>query len=78
MDYIKGRCFTNLDDYDCSDTSSFVAVPKIGDGVEVKFKGMRRVLYVVEITHCMSQPIVNIDVKGKPYIRVELHKRNQV
>jgi len=66
---IKGRCFTNLDDYDCSEVIVFARVPNIGERVYCKRKGNSTSLKVVQITH---------DIRGErgseyPYILVELH-----
>lgn len=62
---VKGRCFTNLDDYTCG-IKEFYRVPNIGERVSVQYKGNPSTLKVCQITH---------DVKNnEPYIIVELHK----
>jgi len=67
---IQGQCITNLDDYDCSDTTLFVRIPKIGERVECKYKGNLTSLKVVQITHAIRGS------KGYqfPFIFVELNK----
>lgn len=62
---ILGHCRTNLDDYDCSQVTKFVAVPNIGDRVTVRHKGSYTTLKVVSITHRMDGEL--------PYIEIELH-----
>jgi len=69
MAKINGKCRTNLDNYTCPVTS-FVALPRIGDRVEVMYKGSRSTLKIIEITH--------IDEDGKPSIIVELTKSNHL
>lgn len=66
---IKGQCFTNLDDYDCSDVKIFARVPNIGERVYCKFKGNSTSLKVVQITHSIRGERGN----EYPYILVELH-----
>lgn len=63
---IRGRCFTNLDDYDCSLVNVFAGIPRIGDYVTVTYKGNTLRLKVVSVQH---------DVKDcQPYLKIELHK----
>jgi len=64
---IKGYCKTNLDDYDCSSVTQFVAVPRIGEYVVVTYKGKPSKLRVVNITHLYS------NMFDGPMIEVELH-----
>lgn len=66
MEYIKGRCHTNLDDYDCSLVKSFYRVPNIGERVEVRYKGNRTSLKIVQITH-------EAMFDGTPFLSIELH-----
>lgn len=62
---IKGKCKTNLDNYDTSIIKQFYRVPNIGERVSVLYKGNITSLKVVQITH---------DIKdGDPFIIVELH-----
>lgn len=61
---IKGRCFTNLDDYLCH-VKQFARVPNIGERVAVIRKGDRASLKVVQITHDL--------INDEPFIIVELH-----
>lgn len=70
MNYIKGRCFTNLDDFDCSLVAVFAAIPQKGDRVAVKYKGNESYLKVVGITH----DVTNLAYNPEPYIKVELNK----
>jgi len=68
---IKGKCLTNLDDYDFVEwPTEFVAVPKIGDRVENdSFENDRRgILKVVRITHCYNWK------SKKAFIKIELNK----
>lgn len=67
---IKGHCFTNLDDYNCSEVKFFARVPNIGERVACKYKGNSTSLKVVQITHDIRGPIGD----EYPYIIVELHK----
>ncbi len=66
MEIIKGRCHTGLDDYDCTLVRQFYRVPNIGERVEVRYKGNRTSLRVVQITHESAHD-------GSPWISVELH-----
>lgn len=61
---IKGRCFTDLDDYVIS-IDVFVEIPKIGHRVVCKKKGKETTLRVISITHNQ--------VGNEPFIVVELH-----
>ena len=63
---IKGRCFTNLDDYTC-DVSKFYKVPEKGELVVCKIKGINTTLEVVQVTHTLKD--------NEPFIIVELHQR---
>lgn len=63
---IKGHCFTNLDDYDCSLVKVFAAVPRIGDYVTVTYKGNVSRLKVVSVQHH--------EIDKFPYLKIELHK----
>ena len=68
MEYISGKCFTNLDYWDVSSVDKFARVPNIGERVMARNNGMPASLKVVQITHC-------IDTRSnKPYIVVELHQ----
>ena len=67
MEYISGYCTTNLDDYDCGGFTEFVAVPRKGERVEVKYKNNLTVLWVVGVIHKHHKD------RG-PYIVVELNK----
>lgn len=63
---IKGHCFTNLDNYDCSLVNVFASVPRVGDYVVVLYIGLPTRLKVVSVLH---------DVKdNQPYLKIELHK----
>jgi len=67
--FIKGKCFTNLDDYDCSEVKLFARVPNLGERVYCEYRGSSTSLRVVQITH---------EVRGErgneyPFIVVELH-----
>jgi hypothetical protein len=46
---IKGYCHTNLDNYDCSGVTQFVAVPRLGEKVQVRYLGRDVTLKVVEV-----------------------------
>ncbi len=73
MNYIKGLCKTNLDDYDCHIVTLFVAVPRIGDKVTVSKAGRKVSLNVVSITHTVNEnPCMGYE-EGEPYIIVELN-----
>lgn len=77
MNYIKGHCKTNLDDYDCSKVKIFASVPNIGDRVEVLRKGNDSTLKVCGITHSVikidkSRNLITTE-EFEPYIIVELH-----
>ena len=63
---IKGKCRTNLDDYEMIITK-FYSVPNIGDRVACLYKGSSSSLKVVGITHDSKNG-------GWPYIIVELNK----
>lgn len=67
MDYIKGKCHTNLDDYEMI-VNRFVAVPRVNDYVAVNYKGDRRALRVVRVTHTMPLDQATLT----PQILVEL------
>lgn len=69
---IKVRCFTNLDDYDCSKVTHMVSTPLRGDRVEVMYRGSYATLKVVGVTHGMYND--GIYPKDQPYLQVELHK----
>lgn len=63
--FINGRCFTNLDDYDCP-VKVFARVPNIGERVYCTYRGNASSLRVVQITH---------DVRNnEPFLVCELHK----
>jgi hypothetical protein len=64
---VKGRCFTNLDDYDCP-VKEFYRVPNIGEHVMTRYKGNKTSLKVIQITHDISV------IDNEPFIIVELHK----
>ncbi len=68
MDWIQAECRTYLDDYQ-TPINKFAALPKVGDMVQVYYKGTDRKLEIVTITHRCR----NID-NQIPYIEVELHK----
>ena len=71
MNYIEGRCKTNLDDYDCSLVKVFAAIPNKGDFVDVLYKGGISALAVISVKHkCKNGSTSN----PMPYIEVELHK----
>ena len=63
---IPVTCKTNLDDYDCYVTN-IICTPKIRDKVAVLHKGVKRSLYIVQITH-------DEIVIGSPHIILELNK----
>lgn len=67
---IKGRCHTNLDDYDCSLVKVFAEIPKHGDRVYVKrlnsTSNIELTLKVCGITHGVKD--------NEPYIEVELNR----
>lgn len=65
METIKATCYTNLDNYDCTITNVFSAIPRIGDRVRVLYKGNVCALKVCGITHQQSG--------NEPYITIELH-----
>lgn len=65
-DTIKGRCITNLDDYDCSEIKEFARVPNIGERVYCQYKGNSTSLKVVQITHDFRNQ--------EPFIVIELHR----
>lgn len=67
MEYIRAKCKTNLDDYDCSIVTQFVALPRKGERVEVSRKGSTATLVICQITH-------TYDIMG-PMIIVELTDR---
>ena len=64
MNYIRGYCKTNLDNFDCSIVNVFCSVPKIGDRVRVLYKKNVTTLKVCKITHDQQN--------GEPFIVVEL------
>ena len=66
MNYMQAKCKTYLDDYDCSKVTSFVAVPRVGEYVQVLYKGTLRPLRVVSVTNSIL--LIKI-----PYIIVELN-----
>jgi len=66
MEYIKGHCETNLDDYNVYEVKGFARVPNIGERVNCKYKGYSSTLKVCQITHDFRN--------NEPYIIVELHK----
>jgi len=70
MEYIEGICRTNLDGYDCTKVTMFVAVPRTGDKVYVLKEGYETILTVISITHTI-RCINNI---CQPYIIVQLSK----
>ena len=68
--FIKGKCFTNLDNYDCSEIQIFARVPNIGERVMCKYKGNSSSLRVCQIYH---------DIRGErgnehPFVIVELNQ----
>lgn len=63
MDFIKGHCRTNLDDYRMI-VDRFYKVPEVGEKVVCERMGYRTELYVCQVTHDIE--------KDKPYIIVEL------
>ncbi|MCK9429942.1 MAG: hypothetical protein M0R17_08050 [Candidatus Omnitrophica bacterium] len=71
MEYINGICHTNLDDYDCSKITVFVAIPNIGDSVRVLYKGHSSTLRVVQITHTIRKSYIGDKIE--PVILIELH-----
>ena len=64
MNYIKGHCTTNLDDYRMV-VDKFYRVPNIGERVACLHKGYDSSLKVCQITHDFRD--------GEPYVIVELH-----
>lgn len=80
MNYIKGHCKTNLDDYDCSQVKVFAKVPNKGDRIKVTKRGEgETTLKVCGITHSVikvekSQSIITTE-EFEPYIIVELHNQ---
>lgn len=74
---IEAICRTSLDDYDCKDVKSFVALPRVGESVMVLNHGSKVKLKIVSITHDVRhayQPNNNLHSDKVPYIIVELHK----
>lgn len=65
METIKGKCFTNLDDYDVSLVKEFTRTPNVGERVTVRRKGDLTSLKIVQITHSVKD--------NEPFIIVELH-----
>lgn len=65
MDYIKGHCRTNLDDYQTF-VYQFYRVPNVGEKVACMLKGYETSLKVCQVIHTLD--------KGEPYIIVELTK----
>jgi len=79
MTRIKAICKTNLDGYTCPITS-FVAIPNMGNRVDVLKEGREATLKVVAITHkekiitpAIASPTVNHAATTEPYIEVELN-----
>lgn len=66
MEFIRGYCKTNLDDYTMT-VEKFCGVPNIGDRVSCLKKGVSTSLRVCQITHCYDC------ARYEPYIIVELH-----
>ena len=67
---IKGKCYTNLDDYKYEEwPTRFVAVPRIGERVEAR---SGQVLKVCSVTHTISETAYSYVVD--PHIKVELTK----
>jgi hypothetical protein len=75
-DFIKGTCYTNLDDYNRVEwPDAFARVPIIGERVEGRCGDMRPTLRVVGITHRMVK--TSDGARGpvwQPAISVELHR----
>jgi len=77
METIKGRCKTNLDDYNVSLVTEFARCPNTGERVAVLYKGEPNSLKIVQIVH--SGQIVHTQIGHShskqfvPYIIVELH-----
>lgn len=74
---IRGRCKTNLDEYKMEYWPEwFVAVPREGEWV---LSQGGRCLKVCKVTHCIIKdiysPFWDENLKGQPYIEVELTKR---
>lgn len=65
-EFINAICRTNLDGYDCSMITKFVALPRIGDYVSVSQSKYAVKLKIVQITHCQTPD-------GDPYILIELN-----
>jgi len=65
---IKASCRTNLDGFDCSNVTAFVAVPNKEDMVEVKYRGQPAILKVCSITHHCKEgvPYMSVELTGKP------------
>lgn len=67
-DFVRGRCFTNIDDFRGVDwPDSFVQVPRVGERVEGKRREFLPTLRVVAVTHCIGED-------GSPCVRIELHR----
>lgn len=64
MDTIRGKCSTNLDDYQMIVTE-FYRVPNVGERVSCLRKGELTTLRVVQITHSIKN--------NEPFILIELH-----
>ena len=71
MTYIKAKCYTNLDDYDCSAIQLFIVPPKVGDYVAVLYKGKYAELRIVRIIHTIIK-LYNTDTI-EPKLLLELH-----
>lgn len=77
---IKGRCFTNLDDWKRYEWPEvFVAVPRVGELVQGKGHGQVTMptLKVVAVTHFVEPvhgPGGRPTGEFEPVIRVELHR----
>jgi hypothetical protein len=61
---IKGKCKTNLDDYDVSKVKVFAKVPEIGERIACEYRGEKSTLKVVQITHILTVQLIVIVPSG--------------
>ena len=77
METIKGKCMTNLDDYNVSLVTEFARCPNIGERVAVLHKGNKTSLKICQITHSVQKGFKQTEFGTSntetPFIIVELH-----